>query len=184
MAFRAFIAVEVPYSAELEKFSKAVKTSGSSAKLVDLANIHITLKFLGDITEEKISTIENVMRESVSGIKPFRMSMKGAGAFPNLGHISVVWAGLEDADQLVVIAERLEKGLKPLGFEAEKRKFTPHVTVARARHSPNLKELAEVIRDWELGEFGDVPVDRIILKKSVLRPEGPQYSDISVVFLE
>jgi 2'-5' RNA ligase len=183
MVFRAFIAVEVPFSAELEKFSIAVKGSGASVKIVDMANMHITLKFLGDIPEENVPAIENAIREAVAGIKSFRMRMKGAGAFPNLSRISVIWAGLEGADKLTVIAERLEKSLKPLGFEPEKRKFSPHVTVARTRHSPNLKELAEVILDWEQGDFGEVPVDRIILKKSVLRPEGPVYSDVSVVLL-
>jgi len=181
MVFRAFIAVEVPFSTELEKFSRAVKGSGASAKMVDLSNMHITLKFLGDTSEEKIPAIENAMKNAVSGIKPFRMRMKGSGAFPNLSRISVVWAGLEGADQLTMIAERLENNLKLLGFEPEKRKFSPHVTVARTRHSPNLKELAEVIRDWEMGDFGDVSVEKIILKKSVLGPEGPIYSDISIV---
>lgn len=183
MVFRAFIAVEVPFSSELEKFSIAVKASGASVKIVDMANMHITLKFLGDIPEEKVPAIEDAMKNAISGIKPFRMRMKGAGAFPNLSRISVVWAGLEGADQLAEIAERLEKCLKPLGFEPEKRKFSPHVTLARTRHSPNLKELAEVIRNWGMGDFGDVSVEKIILKKSVLRPEGPFYSDISVVSL-
>ncbi len=183
MTFRAFIAVEVPFSAELEKFSEAVKASGTSVKSVDLANIHITLKFLGETPEEKVPAIEKIMGEAVAGIKPFRMNMKGAGAFPNLDRISVVWAGLEGAEQLAVIAERLEKGLRPLGFEPEKRKFSPHVTVARVRHSPNLRELAETVRDWELGEFGEVSVDRIILKKSVLTPLGPVYSDVATASL-
>ena len=181
MAFRAFIAVEVPFSSELEKFSSSVKGSGASVKLVDLANVHITLKFLGDIPEEKVPAIEEAMKNAVSGIKPFTMRMKGAGAFPNLSRISVIWAGLEGADRLTVIAEQLEKNLKHMDFEPEKRKFSPHVTVARTRHSLNLKELAEVIKDWELGDFGEILVDKIILKKSVLRPEGPVYSDVSIV---
>jgi len=181
MAFRAFIAVEVPFSPELEKFSNAVKGSGASVKMVDLANMHITLKFLGDISEDKVPAIQDAMKNATSGIKPFTMRMKGSGAFPNLGRISVVWAGMEGAEPMIEIARKLEAGLIPLSFEQEKRKFSPHVTVARVRDGRNVRELAEVIRDWESGDFGDVPVDKIILKKSVLRPEGPIYSDILIV---
>ncbi|MDD4307237.1 MAG: RNA 2',3'-cyclic phosphodiesterase [Thermoplasmata archaeon] len=179
MAFRAFIAAEVPFSPELESFSKAVKASGASAKMVDLRNIHITLKFLGDTDEALVPDIEKVMRAAVSEISPFRMQLKGTGAFPNLNRISVVWAGLEGAEPLATVAKRIDEGLKPLGFEPEKRAFSPHVTVARIRDGRNVRELAEVIREWEHSNFGEVPVDRIILKKSVLRPEGPVYSDVA-----
>ncbi len=182
--FRAFIAVEVPPSAELQKFSEAVKGLGASVKMVDLANVHITLKFLGDIPEDKVPSIESAMKAAASGIGPFTMQMKGSGAFPNLGRISVVWAGMEGAQPLVEIAKRLESSLQPLGFEPEKRKFSPHVTVARVRDGRNVRELAEVIKDWELGVFGEVRVDKLILKKSVLTPKGPVYSDVATVTLE
>ncbi|MBU4031921.1 MAG: RNA 2',3'-cyclic phosphodiesterase [Candidatus Thermoplasmatota archaeon] len=182
--FRAFIAVEVPFSAELDRFSKAVKGSGANLKIVDLQNIHITLKFLGDTDEAIVPEIEKIMNSAVSGVLPFKMQMKGTGAFPNLDKISVIWAGLEGAETLGVIAKRIDDGLKPLGFEPEKRKFSPHVTVARVRDSRNRRELAEIIHGWETGEFGDVPVGRIILKKSVLTPQGPMYSDISTAKLK
>ncbi|MDO9537608.1 MAG: RNA 2',3'-cyclic phosphodiesterase [Thermoplasmata archaeon] len=178
MAFRAFIAVEVPHFTRMEDFSNAVKASGASLKMVDLSNIHITLKFLGDTDEALIPAIEDVLKSSICGIKPFTMRMKGTGAFPNLGRISVVWAGVEGFESLGIIARRIDDGLKPLGYQPEKRKFSPHITIARVRDGRNVSELAEIIHDWETEDFGDVPVNRIILKKSVLRPEGPVYSDV------
>jgi len=183
VTFRAFIAVEVPFSAELEKYSKAVKVSGATVKLVDLHNIHVTLKFLGDTDEALIPEIEKIMKSAAVGIPPFQMKMKGSGAFPNLNRISVVWAGLEGADSLGVIAAKIDDGLKPLGFEPEKRKFSAHITIGRIKNGRNIRELAQVVRDWELGEFGEVPVDRVILKKSVLTPQGPVYSDVATVSL-
>ncbi len=181
--FRAFIAAEVPFSAELERYSQAVKASGAPLKMVDLRNLHITLKFLGDTDEAIVPEIVNVMKSAATGILPFKMRLKGAGAFPNLGRISVVWAGLEGADNLGIIAQKIDDGLNPLGFQPEKRKFSPHVTIARVRDGRNKRELAEAIQDWELGEFGEVAVDRMILKKSVLTPQGPVYSDAAVVKL-
>ena len=183
MTFRAFIAAEVPFSTELERYSMAVKASGAPVKMVDLRNIHITLKFLGDTDEGLVPDIERVMKSAVAGVPPFRMRLKGAGAFPNLGRISVVWAGIEGAENLGAIARKIDEGLKPLGFEPEKRRFSPHVTIARVRDGRNTRELAQVIRDWEAGEFGEVTVNSIILKKSVLTPRGPVYSDVAVVDL-
>jgi 2'-5' RNA ligase len=183
LTFRAFIAVEAKSSPRLEEFSKAVKGSGAMLKMVDLGHIHITLKFLGDTDEALIPEIESIMKSAATGIPPFTMTVKGSGAFPNLKRISVVWAGLEGAEPLGTVAARLEHGLEPLGFPPEKRKFSPHVTVARVKGGRNIRELAEIVKDWEMGEFGQVPVDRIILKKSVLTPQGPVYSDVAVVGL-
>ncbi len=183
MTFRAFIAVEVPFSAELEKYTKAVKASGATVKLVDLHNIHVTLKFLGDTDESLIPEIEKIMKSAAVGIPPFQMKMKGSGAFPNLNRISVVWAGLEGAEPLGIIAGKIDDGLKPLGFEPEKRKFSPHITIGRIKDGRNIRELAQVVREWEPGEFGEVSVDRIILKKSVLTPQRPVYSDVAAVSL-
>ena len=178
MSFRAFIAVEVPVSVELEDFSKAVKDTDAPLKIVPLANIHITLKFLGDIDEGLVPEIENVIKNAITDIQPFTMKLKGAGAFPNLNRISVIWAGMENADALGEIAEKIDSGLKPLGFEPERRKFSPHVTIARVKDSKNKDKLVDVITLFQNTEFGEVPINKIILKKSVLTPQGPIYSDI------
>ena len=184
MSFRAFIAVEVPVSVELKDFSKAVKDTDAPLKIVNLANVHITLKFLGDIDEDLVPEIEQVIRDVVSGIEPFTMKLKSAGAFPNLNRISVIWAGMENADALGKIAGKIDSGLKPLGFEPEKRKFSPHVTIARVKGSKNKDKIVDVILQFSNTEFGEVPVSKIILKKSVLTPQGPIYSNIIEAKLE
>lgn len=183
MAFRAFIAVEVPVSPELEHFSRSVKGTGADLKMVNLANMHITLKFLGDTGETLVEGIEEVIRDSVSGTGAFTMKLKGAGAFPNLNRISVVWAGLDNAKALEGIAGRIDAGLVPLGFSPEKRRFSPHVTVARVKSGRKREALARVIQGFSDTDFGEIPVDRIILKKSVLTPGGPVYSDVVDVML-
>ncbi len=183
MTFRAFIAVEVPVSNELEQFSSAVKDTKAPLKMVNLAKVHITLKFLGDIDESLVPDIEKVIKYAVSGIQPFTMNLKGTGAFPNLNRISVIWAGMENAEALGEIARKIDSGLKPLGLKPEKRKFSPHVTVARVKSSKNKDRLVDTINEFQNTEFGEVPVNKIILKKSVLTPQGPIYSDIVVIHI-
>lgn len=184
MTFRAFIAVEIPVSSTLEHFSESVKGTGAGLKMVNLANLHITLKFLGNTHETLVPEIEMVMKDAVAGIQPFTMKLKGTGAFPNLKRISVIWAGLENAAALGEIAEKIDVGLKLLGFQPERRKFSPHITIARVKNSKNKDRLVRVIQQFSDTEFEEVPVNRIILKKSLLTPQGPIYSDIVETKLE
>ncbi len=111
------------------------------------------------------------------------MKLKGSGAFPSLNRISVIWAGMENANTLGEISRKIDVGLEPLGFEPERRKFSPHVTIARVKRRKNKDKLEEVIQQFSNTEFGEVPVNKIILKKSVLTSQGPIYSDILVISL-
>jgi 2'-5' RNA ligase len=181
--FRGFIAVEVASSERLEDFSRAVKATDAPLKMVNLDIIHVTLKFLGDTDEALIPEIENVMKDSVAGIEPFTVKIKGTGAFPNMNRISVVWAGMENAEALGRIAEKLSKNLEPLDFKPEKKRFSPHVTIARVKGGRNKDKLVEAIRSYEDVSFSETTVERVILKKSVLTPSGPIYSDVVSVNL-
>ncbi len=181
--FRGFIAVEVASSRKLEEFSRTVKATDAPLKMINLEIIHVTLKFLGDTDEKIIPEIESVMKDAASGISPFTVKIKGTGAFPNLNRLSVIWAGMEGAESLGQIAEKLNKGLEPLGFKPERKKFSPHVTVARVKGGRNKDKLVEAIQNYQDEEFAEVEVNRIILKKSVLTPQGPIYSDVVEVKL-
>jgi 2'-5' RNA ligase len=182
--FRGFIAVEVESSPRLEDFSRAIKATDAPLKMVKLDIIHVTLKFLGDTDEALIPEIEKVMKDATEGIQPFNVKIKGTGAFPNLNRISVVWAGMVNAESLGQIARKLNQGLEPLGFKPEKKRFSPHVTIARVKGGRNKDKVAEAIRSYENEEFSEVEVNRIVLKKSVLTPQGPIYSDVMEVSLE
>ena len=181
--YRAFVAVEIGRMPELLKFVKALRELDSDLKFVKLDKLHITLKFLGDIDEDLIPEIEDFMKKSVSGKEPFEMTLKGTGAFPNLNRISVVWAGIEGAEPLIDIAEKLDTGLTFMGFRKERREFSPHVTVARVGNTLDTIGLPDTIARFEKTEFGSINVDKIILKKSELTPDGPIYSDLVVVEL-
>lgn len=140
-------------------------------------NIHVTLKFLGSVNKPKL----DMVKESLSKIqfKPFSLEVKGAGAFPSLGRMNVIWVGLGDGwTQVQLIYEQTEKLLSEIGFSRESRGFSPHVTVARVRSARRKDELARFLRDLTDKSFGTLNVDRVRLKESVLFPAGPKYATL------
>lgn len=181
MTFRAFISVDLEPQPKLIEFWESLKGTNAPLKLVNLDIIHMTLKFLGDTEEGLVDEIERIMRESIEGIEPFEVQLKGTGAFPNLNYMKVVWVGLEGADPLIEISKTLDRGVSKLGFKKEKRGFRPHITVARVKGPKNKNILADVIQLYTDADFGVKKVDCLRLKKSVLHREGPTYSTVKEV---
>lgn len=177
MSLRAFVAVDVPPSQELERAIEGLRGFGRALKPVLPANVHITLKFLGEIDEGTVPGIEAAMRRAVEGVRPFALRLVGIGAFPSTHSPRVIWTGIEGAEPLAKMAAALEEGCEPLGFPRERRPFSPHLTLARVREGqrPDLHAFLEMYRGRDLGSF---QVDRVRLKRSVLTPSGPIYSDV------
>jgi RNA 2',3'-cyclic 3'-phosphodiesterase len=175
---RCFVAVDIDdhaLKAALLRAQKAIVATEADVKAVEEENIHITLKFLGEIPEEKTARVA----ELVKGIafKPFTLDFRGVGVFPAPSRPSVVWAGVAgEASEMLAVFTELEKGLKTLGFEPERRPFQPHVTLCRVRSGRNRAQLAEAIHGMEDEEFGPLRVEHIRLKKSILTRNGPIYS--------
>lgn len=181
MTFRAFISVDIDATPKLGEFEERLRGSNAFLKLVDLENIHLTLKFLGNTDEALIDDIIGIMALSVEEIEPFTMEMKGTGAFPNPNYMKVIWVGLENADALVIISKKLDRELTKLGFKREKRGFRPHITMARVKGPKNKKRLAQILKEYEGESFGSQNVECIRLKKSVLSREGPAYTTVKEV---
>ncbi len=181
MTFRAFISVDLSATDGLRSLSSEIATSGASTKLVDLDIIHLTLKFLGDTSEQLVPGITSIMNDSVQGVQPFNIRLKGTGVFPNERYMKVFWVGVEDGGNLAPIAEKIDIGLNKLGFSREDRRFSPHATIARIK-SPRGKERLKAILDHHRNElFGEQVIDRIRLKKSVLATSGPTYYTVQEV---
>lgn len=117
-------------------------------------------------------------------MNPFLIEFRGTGAFPGLKHMRVVWVGVRNAEKLVSIAEYLNDELAELGFKKEKRRFSPHLTLARVKGGKNKERLAEVVKGFENEDFGGLEVGGIRLKKSVLGPKGPTYSTLHEAEME
>ncbi len=153
-------------------------------KVVKPDLLHVTLKFLGQTDESKVEEISTRMRAATSGVHRFSIKLKGMGAFPSLSNIRVVWVGIENGDPLAKMAAALEQSMEELGFKAERRSFVPHLTLARARTSRNILNVQDILKSNAAAEFGEYMIDRIILKKSVLSPQGPTYSTVREQMLE
>lgn len=179
--FRAFIAVEVENRERFATLLQSLSKTGADLKTVSVANLHITLKFLGDTPGNVVPEILCAMRESVASAAPFDIKFQGIGAFPGMSRISVVWVGIHGAEKLGAIAEFLDEQLHRLGFKRENRPFSPHLTLARVRSRKGIDAVRKLIEDNKNIDFGTARVDAIALKKSTLMPQGPVYSTVEEV---
>jgi len=188
---RCFIAIGLPdeVKAGLKDLQAQLKSGGQgSIKWVDPASIHLTLKFLGGVDAAKIAPITAAMEEATQGIAPFSLKVEGLGAFPNLRRVQVVWVGMGgEVDKLARLQQRLESSLAGLGFAPEKRRFSPHLTLARVRDRASLDErggLGELIAGTKFKPVHSFPVAAVSLMKSQLTREGAIYSRISAAELK
>lgn len=188
---RSFIAIELSGEVKqaLARLQDGLKTgSRTPVRWVDPNSIHLTLKFLGDIDASLTGRITAVMEEAVRGLRPFHIDVGGLGVFPNPRRVQVVWVGLAgEVERLVLLQKRIEVGLTPLGFAAESRSFTPHLTLARVRDRATPQErqdLGRLIQGTRFEADCGLYVDSVQLMKSQLTPEGPIYSRLSSVVLK
>ncbi len=188
---RSFIAIELPdeLRQELVQLEAQLKSSTSSGvKWVDPYSIHLTLKFLGDIAIDRIDGITEAMEEAIRGIPAFHLEVRELGVFPNLRRVQVAWVGVRgEVDKLGQLQQRIESGLVPLGFPAESRKFTAHLTLARLRNQASSDErqrFGQLIANTEFEAIHSIEVDAVNLMKSQLTREGAIYSRIASVGLK
>jgi len=174
---RCFVAVDVDNSlvcSFIEELSKV----DAALKVVKPENLHLTLKFLGEIPEDSIDGILKAMDSSFSDFGSFEVPIYGTGAFPSLDYMRVVWVGLqENRERLIEMQSAIDRALVPLGFTAEKR-FHAHLTLARVKSQKGKRQLKEFLFENRERSFGNFIVDSVQLKKSVLTPKGPIYSTL------
>jgi 2'-5' RNA ligase len=183
MTIRTFIAVDIGSLDDLINFEEELQDSGAELKLVEPDNIHITLKFLGDTREELVPKINEIISDASENVEPFRLQFKGAGAFPNLNYMKVLWVGIIDPGPLPTIAKELDLNLHKLGFKSESRQFRPHITMGRVKSKRNKDALKKVIMNSKNREFGEININSIRLKKSVLDSKGPTYYTLGEIIL-
>jgi len=188
---RSFVAIELPeeLKAGLTQLQAQLKSGEQPwVKWVDPYSIHLTLKFLGNITVDRIGEITRAMEEAAQGIPPFQLTVKGLGVFPNLRRVQVAWVGISgELDKLSQLQQRIESNLARLGFAPESRPFTPHLTLARLRDQASLDErqrFGQLIADARFEAGYTIEVDTVSLMRSQLTREGAIYSRISSVGLK
>ncbi len=179
---RLFVAVELPQNIKerLTNLEEELKKSGADAKWVEPQNIHLTIKFLGGVPEEKTEEIQKLLSDLFVSRKPFCVTLDRLGCFPSAGSARIIWAGLEDKNKtLKAMAGVLDEALDKAGFEKETKEFQSHATLARLRSPRNKIALIEKInhlnQDFRPQTF---TIDNITLFESRLSPKGPSYSVI------
>jgi 2'-5' RNA ligase len=175
---RSFIAVEAR-TPGVEGLLSGLSSLGAALRVVKPEGLHITMKFLGEIPEGRVGEIYSAMEEAFSPFEPFHISLKGAGAFPSPRRPRVVWVGVEEGrDTLIRMQSALDSNLSSLGFQKEKRRFHPHLTLARVKTPRVMDRLQEFIEGHKGEEFGRVAVGKVELKKSLLTPRGALYTTL------
>ena len=182
---RAFVAVDLEPQT-VQKIAEAIvrlRPRIPGIRWLPPANFHLTLKFLGDIDEAKVEPIAAALERDLCPFSCFTINAKGLGVFPDLKRPRILWVGLVGGE-LNALASTVEKALVPFGFAAERRAFTPHLTVGRWREfNGSSKELGDEIKKWQGHDFGRSKVDEVVLFQSVLKPEGAVYHPLKVVKL-
>jgi len=181
---RAFVALEIPEDVvdSLVQVQNELGATGADIKLVERENLHLNLKFLGELRDAEISEAKS--RLGRLSLKGADVTVRGVGAFPASAKPRVIWAGIapEDEPLVVPIARGVISALEGIG-ERDDRPFRPHITLARVRSGRNVRELTEALRQIAGMEFGTISLREIKLKSSTLTANGPIYRDEGVYLL-
>jgi 2'-5' RNA ligase len=145
------------------------------------ANLHVTLKFLGQIEETRVGAITEALVAVATRTPAFALDVRGLGAFPTPSRPRVLWAGLEPAAPLTALAGAVDAALAALGFVRESRAFAAHVTLGRVRESRRNPALAAALA--RPADCGGLPVARVSLMRSELHPRGARYTELTSVVL-
>ncbi len=177
---RSFIAVEIERPdliAKLEEVQREIQSSEADLKLVERDNLHITMRFLGDISPSMAESVVDMLKQIK--FEAFAASLHGVGVFPKMTFPRVIWVGVKmGRENLVDIYRQLEAGLNQVGFRPEHESYTPHITLFRVRSGHHRESLVEVLTKHQETEFGEFGIKAIQLKRSILTPNGPIYSTI------
>jgi 2'-5' RNA ligase len=182
---RLFVAIEVPPAIKeaLAAASRELARLPAEGSWPKSANLHLTLKFLGETEEARRSEVHRAMREAAATCPPFRLTLCGLGAFPNTRRPRVVWAGLGGEVEIVQrLQADLEARLEAAGFPREERAFKPHLTLARLRSVADPAHFAAGVAAYTLPEL-PFEVGRIVLFRSELHPAGSRYTELAAAAL-
>jgi 2'-5' RNA ligase len=187
--WRLFIAIELSdeMKASLAKVVSLLnRRSQSAVRWTDVANLHLTLKFLGDTPSQRVPELTQAIEQASQGIPPFTLELGNPGAFPNNLQPRVLWVGLAgDYSTLARLQQRVEDACEALGFPREGRRFVPHLTLGRVRDTvpdAGRRQVGEMLATCRVEPAGQ-QVESVCLVRSTLTPQGPVYTRLAQVVL-
>lgn len=176
---RSFLAIEVPEKLrpKMEELQKRLREVRADVNWVPPQKVHLTLKFFGSISLEKVEQAAQIIEPIASKWEPFSVGISGLGCFPNKNRPRVIWVGInKGAKEITLLQKEIEKKLSAAGFPSEDRPFTPHLTLGRVRSGKDLNHLIPLLTANENFEVGTFGVEEIIFFKSDLLPSGAVYT--------
>lgn len=195
---RAFIAVDLPEALRQETaaFEGELQRAGADIKWVEPDNLHLTLKFLGSVSETQVPSLIGALQPACAGHPPFTLTLEGIGAFPRTTRPRVIWVGVTDGKEaLSDLARSVEEACnlsvlrqaqherEPLTLSPlkEERPFSPHLTIGRARSQEGIARLVKQLQVAEFKGRTPAPVDRLVLYQSTLSSQGPTYTKLAEI---
>ncbi len=176
---RAFIAVDISDDvlSEIENLAAEWRSRLRGARWVRAKNLHLTLRFLGETSEGTLGKLSDTMAAIAGGSSPFELNFDGVGYFPSARRPKVFWIGVTHPPRtLLELQGQIEAASFKHGFEPEKRRFSPHLTLARFRGAQPDPNYELLVREYEKHSFGSSKVEEVILYQSELKPEGAEYT--------
>ena len=169
---RVFVSIEIPDKTSLDGPLGYLRTV-KGVRTTPPEQIHITLRFIGDVDESKVDVIEDCVRRAVDGHGPFGITVSGAGAFPKRERPSVVWIGASPQQELSDIAGAIGRNLRAAGIDFDSKPFKSHITVGRCRDPVDLSGFFDAFSDREFARF---QCSEILVMRSVLGPKGAKHT--------
>jgi RNA 2',3'-cyclic 3'-phosphodiesterase len=178
---RAFVALRMGAEVEdaLAGFIETLRESSDGIRWIRRANLHLTLRFLGDeVAAAQLELLSPALEQIAAATAPFSIELRGTGVFPDPQRPRVVWVGLK-SDALIALAARVEAAAVEAGFAPERRAFTPHLTIGRVRNPRAWRMVRGKIAEAAGREFGTTRVDAMMLYQSTLGPEASTYRELA-----
>jgi len=182
---RAFIAIDL--SKEIQQRLNEVLNNYTTllekipVRWVPVSNIHLTLKFLGEVSTSNLNILTDMIQAEVIGHHQFDISVGGSGAFPNNRQPRIIWIGVEAPQELALIQAGIETATSRLGYIREERAFSPHLTLGRVSRNASMqdmKAISQALDKYRVGFLGATCIEKVHLYRSDLRPTGAKYTQI------
>lgn len=184
---RTFVAVEIskPIRTRAAELIAALDGTAAEVKWVDPHNLHLTLKFLGEVHHREVAEVCRAVQQATAKLAPFKLEVQGAGAFPNPARPRTVWIGTgEGKEEMVQLHDHIESELFELGHREEHRRFQPHLTIGRVRGGGmGITELGTRVKEHIDFPVGTMKVEKVTVFSSKLTADGPIYESIGTARL-
>ena len=176
---RLFVALEIPPAVRenIAALLQSLRAVSPQTRWVRPENLHVTLKFIGEVPETKLGAIRSALAAARSD-QPVTLDFRGLGFFPNDKHPRVFWAGIEASPNLKTLAADIDKATEKLGIPREQRPFSPHLTLARIEPPGPPEKLRAAIQENAARDFGSLRSGQFHLIESKLKPSGAEYTTV------